>query len=343
MSRRTQRPQRDPHAKTTTPAEGGGRFDLYQTITDEIVALLEQGTAPWRSPVIGSEIGQPVSLASGRPYRGVNVFLLGMAAAARGYGSRYWMTYRQTQERGGQVRKGERSTLAVFWKLYETTDKQTGEETKVPVLRYFNLFNTDQVDGVAAPDAGENQEGRQHEPMAACEAIAAGFGDGPTVETGGNVPAYIPSRDAVRMPEPGRFTTGELYYAALFHELAHAAGHPKRLGRWTEQDAPHPHSTSGYSKEELVAEMAAAFLCGEAGIGPATVEDSASYLAGWIKILKGDKRLIVTAAGQAQRAADHILGRTFDHDDAGERSEEARPAELARHAPAAWPARRRAA
>ena len=343
MGSRNERPRRGRSAKAAGQAE---RFDLYQRVTDQIVELLEKGTAPWRSPVIGSEVGQPVSLTTGKPYRGVNVFLLGMAAMAGGYQSRYWMTYRQAAERGGQVRRGERSSMAVFWKLYETEDRKTGDPTKVPVLRYYSVFNADQVDGVDAPDAGQNQGERAHEPLAACEAIIGGFGQaagGPGVETGGHVPAYIPSRDAVRLPQAERFTSGELYYAAAFHELGHATGHPRRLARWTADDGPHPLGSVGYSKEELVAEMTAAFLCGEAGIGPATVEDSASYLAGWVKVLRGDKRLVVTAAAQAQKAADMILGRTFESEN-GEQREEARPAaELARQMPAAWPTRRRAA
>ena len=351
MSSRNERPRRGQSAKAAADGKAGeqaGRFDLYQRVTDQIVELLEKGTAPWRSPVIGSEIGSPVSMTTGKPYRGVNVFLLGMAAMAGGYASRYWMTYRQAAERGGQVRRGERSSMAVFWKLYETEDRKTGDPTKVPVLRYYNVFNADQVDGVEVPDVGRHQGEREHEPLAACEAIVGGFAGGPGVETGGHVPAYIPSRDAVRLPAAGRFTSGELYYAAAFHELGHATGHPNRLARWTREDGPHPLGSVGYGKEELVAEMAAAFLCGEAGIGPATVEDSASYLAGWIKVLKGDKRLVVTAAAQAQKATDLILGRTFENEDhnAGKRPEQSRPAGLARHvppAPAAWPARRRAA
>ena len=336
MSRRNERPRRGRSAN----AEGNGqaeRFDLYQKVTDQIVVLLEKGTAPWRSPVIGSDIGQPMSLTTGKAYRGVNVFLLGMAAMAGGYESRYWMTYRQAAERGGQVRRGERSSMAVFWKLWETEDRKTGDVTKIPVLRYYSVFNADQVDAVEAPDANERQAERTHEPLAACEAIIGGFAPdrgGPTVGTGGNVPAYVPSLDTVRLPAAGRFTTGELFYSVAFHELAHATGHPKRLARWTAEDGPHPRGTAGYGKEELVAEMTAAFLCGEAAIVPATVGVSASYLAGWIEVLKGDKRLVVTAAAQAQKAADMILGRTFDAEtnDAGEQREEARPAELARHA-----------
>ena len=324
MSRHTKRPRRASRAKTSTPTpavdgadERAGRFDLYQTVTDRIVELLEAGVAPWRSPVMGSEIGRPVSLTTGKPYRGVNVFLLAMSAMSGGYRSRYWMTYKQAGERGGQVRKGERSTLAVFWKLYKTTDRKTGEETRVPVLRYYNVFNADQTDGVRVPDEAAEAD-RVHRPLMECERIAAGFGPdrgGPRVVTGGTTPLYDYGLDAVRVPEASRFRTDESYYSALFHELGHATGHPKRLARCGETHDG--FGSPAYSREELVAEVTAAYLCGEAGIGPATVEMNASYLAGWITALKGDKRLIVTAAAQAQRAADLILGRTF-----GEQQEE---------------------
>ena len=318
MDSQTKRPRRGRSAKKIAgqASEAAGRFDLYQTVTDRIVELLEAGVAPWRSPVIGSHVGQPVSLTTGKPYRGVNVFLLAMSAAANGYRSRHWMTYKQAAERGGQVRKGERSTLAVFWKLYETEDRKTGEPARVPLLRYYNLFNADQVDGAAVPDApdGHAKTDRVHRPLAECERIIRGFGPergGPAFAEGGTVPAYVPAEDAVRVPPAGRFVSGELYYTAVFHELGHATGHPSRLARWADAgDAGGfaRRGTDGYRREELVAEMTAAFLCGEAGIGPATVEDSASYLAGWVRALRGDKRLIVTAAGQAQKAADRILG-----------------------------------
>ena len=324
MSRHTKRPRRASRAKTSTPAGDGaderaGRFDLYQTVTDRIVELLEAGTAPWRSPVMGSEIGQPISLTTGKPYRGVNVFLLAMSAMAGGYRSRYWMTYKQAAERGGQVRKGERSTLAVFWKLYETEDRKTGEEKKVPLLRYYNVFNADQTDGVTVPDEHAKTD-RVHRPLMECERIIAGFAPhhgGPAFAEGGTVPAYVPALDAVRVPPAGRFVSDELYYTVVFHELGHATGAPRRLARWADADGFARWGTDGYRKEELIAEMTAAFLCGEAGIGPATIEDSASYLAGWVQALRGDKRLIVTAAAQAQRASDLILGRTF-----GEQQEE---------------------
>ncbi len=150
-------------------------FDLYQTVTDQIVAMLESGVIPWRSPILGrSKAGHPKNLNTGKQYRGVNVFLLAFTAFAKGYGSSYWLTFNQAKERGGNVRKGEKSSMVVFWKQYETTDKQTGEPVKVPVLRYYNVFNAEQVGGIEIPDAVKF-EPIDFKPIEAAEQIAAGY------------------------------------------------------------------------------------------------------------------------------------------------------------------------
>src|SRR5690349_6478498 len=127
------------------------QFDIYAEITSQIMAMLEQGVVPWRSPILGrGTAGHPKNLQSGKPYRGVNVFLLAFTAYAKGYGSSYWMTFNQARERGGTVRKREKSAMVVFWKQYETKDRKSGEPVKVPVLRYYNVFNAEQLDGIEA-------------------------------------------------------------------------------------------------------------------------------------------------------------------------------------------------
>lgn len=129
-------------------------IDLYQTVTDQIVTMLDQGVVPWRSPILGrGSAGHPKNLESTRPYRGVNVFLLAFTAFAHGYGSSYWLTFNQARARGGSVKKGEKSSMVVFWKQYDTKDRETGEAKTVPVLRYYNVFNVEQCDGIEAPDA----------------------------------------------------------------------------------------------------------------------------------------------------------------------------------------------
>jgi len=283
-------------------------FDLYQTVTDQILTMLESGVVPWRSPILGrSSAGYPRNLNSGKQYRGVNVFMLAFAAYAKGYGSSYWLTFNQAKERGGNVRKGEKSSMVVFWKQYETTDKQTGDPTKIPVLRYYNLFNVEQVEGIEIPDAVKF-EPIAFNPIDTAEKIAAGYAGGPAVDhDGGQKAFYRPATDSVHMPQRTRFASVEEYYSTLFHELSHSTGHSSRLDRKLDT-APKPFGSPDYGKEELVAEMSAAFLSSHAGIQPAVIENQAAYLAGWCKQLKEDKKLVISAAGQAQRAADWIRG-----------------------------------
>ena len=145
------------------------------------------------------------------------------------------------------------------------------------------------------------------DPIEAAEAIVTGMPNKPTISHGGDRACYSPSLDLVRMPSPERFTPREEYYSALYHEIAHSSGHASRLARKGITDAV-MHSGHEYSQEELVAEITSAFLCGHAGIAPATLDNSAAYLAGWLSKLGDDQRLVVLAAAQAQRAADHILG-----------------------------------
>ena len=283
-------------------------LDLYQTVTDQILAMLDTGVVPWRSPILGRQsAGHPKNLESKKQYRGVNVFLLAFTAYVKGYGSSYWLTFNQAKQRGGSVKKGERSSLVVFWKQYETTDKQTGEPARIPVLRYYNVFNAEQMDGIAIPDAVKF-EPLEFNPIEAAEAIASGYADGPVVyHDGGQQAFYRPCSDSVHMPDRTRFTSSEEYYSTLFHELSHSTGHSLRLDRKIDT-APKPFGCADYGKEELIAEMSAAFLSSHAGIQPTVIENQTAYLAGWCKQLKEDKKLVISAAGQAQRAADWILG-----------------------------------
>ena len=197
--------------------------------------------------------------------------------------------------------------MVVFWKQYETADRKTGEATRVPVRRYCNVFNVGQCDGIADPEAAAAAPATDVQPVERADAILAGFEGKPPIEVAGTRAFYRPATDTVTMPGSARFASTEDHYATLFHELAHSTGHPSRLRRET-VTAAQPFGTADYGKEEVVAEMAAAFLCSAAGIGPATIDNQAAYLGGWLRQIRGDKRLVVTAAGAAQRAADWILG-----------------------------------
>lgn len=282
-------------------------FDLYQTVTDQIIAHLDAGVTPWRCPILGkASAGHPVNLASRKKYRGVNVFLLAVTAGAKGYESSNWLTFNQARERGGAVRKGEKSSLVVFWKPLEVTDAKTGEKKQTFVLRYYQVFNACQCDGITIPDAPVYTPSALN-PVEAAELILQGYAGGPSVLRRGSQAFYRPSVDEVHIPEPTRFASTNEFYSTLFHELGHSTGHSSRLDRGLDTD-PKPFGSPDYSKEELIAECTAAFLCGEAGIVPSVIENQAAYLQGWIKALKGDKKLIIAAAGAAQRAADWILG-----------------------------------
>ena len=286
------------------------RRDIYREVTAKILTALERGVVPWRCPW-GRYRGLPANLNSGREYRGANVMLLAMARRCVGYDSPYWLTFKQAQERGGNVRKGEKGELVVFWKWYdkgtgETRDDGTERKDRIPVLRHYTVFNVDQCDGIDPPTA--DVASHQWESIAACDGIVSCFSDGPTITHGGDSCLYRPSDDSVLMPKRERFETGETYYAALFHELSHSTAAEKRLNRPLEFD----RQSSGYAREELIAEMGSAMLCGVAGIDCSTVENAAAYIDHWIGVLKGDHKLAVQAAGSAQKAADRILGRTWE-------------------------------
>lgn len=292
-------------------------LDVYQTVTDRIIELLDQGTVPWRHPTRGGRGDQPppTSLASQRAYRGINVFLLAVTACLEGYESPYWLTYVQARKMGGHVHKGEKGSLVILWKQYATQDRETGEDITVPVLRHYTVFNTEQCEGIEAPSPAtpEDQDEKPvFTPIEAATAIVEGYQDGPRIEHKGLRAFYQPRADLVCIPEPDRFVEAESYYTTLFHELVHSTGHSSRLDRGLDEKLS-PFGSADYSKEELVAEMGAAFLAAAAGIGQETVAQSAAYIDGWRRKLSGDTKLVVVAAGLAQKAADWVLGeRAFD-------------------------------
>lgn len=309
--------RRAPRKRPSNSDAAGSRNDVYQIVTDQIVEMLEAGTAPWHKPWRNAAGVStfPRSLSTGKPYRGINPFLLQVTAISRGYSSCWWGTYEQIQERGGQVRRGEQHTKVVFWTRYVRKAQVPGEEDREGfVLRYFRVFNADQADGLTLPKVpgrpspDELESAPEFDPIAACEeSIAAYFETGPRVIYGGNSATYDRVSDVIRMPPRESFDSPERYYGALFHEATHSTGHEDRLKR-PDLLTFHKFGDPNYSREELVAEMGAAFLAGITGIDAVTLPSSASYLASWIRALKGDSKLVVTAAAQAQRATDLILG-----------------------------------
>jgi antirestriction protein ArdC len=262
---------------------------VYSIVTAKIIEQLETGVAPWRKPWRAEA---PCNLVTGKPYRGINPFLL----APQGYGSRYWLTFNQASRLGGHVRKGEKSSLVTFWNIGQekiaTSADGVQRKSKPILLRYYNVFNVEQTDGIA-DKLGLGNSGPRVADLDACERIVANMPNKPTMAQHMQA-SYRPSTDTVAMPSKTAFDSIENYYSTLFHELTHSTGHQSRVGR---EGIQHVESfgSESYSREELIAELGAAMLCGITGIIPATLTNSASYLQSWIKVLKGDSKLIVSA------------------------------------------------
>lgn len=269
---------------------------VHEIITERILERLEQGEIPWKKPWISLP---PANMKSQREYNGINRLLLGMS----GYSSRWWLTWNQIQERGGQVRKDEKSTFVVFMKNYEKKFKEDDGTEKIEtrwMLRYYKVWNIEQVEGIEPRE----EPTFEHNPIEEAEAIVENMPRRPEIEHKGQRAAYNPLDDTVKMPPREKFPEATGYYATLFHELAHATGHPSRVGR-----PRHFDENYDYAKEELVAEMSAAFLCNQVGIIQEREENVTAYIQSWLKALKNDKTLVIWAGAQAQKAFDYIMGK----------------------------------
>lgn len=278
----------------------------YDAVTARILEALEKGVVPWQQPwgTGGVALGRHKNLISLKPYRGINALLTGM----QGYESPYWLTYKQAQELGASVRKGEKGTPIVYYGRVERENAE-GKVEDFMFLKHSVVFNVAQVEGLKlkpellkpAPEA------RPFAPIQVCQTLVDAMPQRPRIQHAEAKAYYSPSLDYVNMPKPELFTKPERYYATLFHELGHSTGHKDRLARKTLTKIA-AFGDHAYSQEELVAEMTAAFLCAETGIENATEKASASYLAHWIKHLKQDPKILIQAAGQAHKAADFIRG-----------------------------------
>lgn len=288
------------------------RADVYQEITDQMVAMLEAGTRPWSKSWNGSTAPNIPLRSTGVPYRGINVLTLWVVAMTKGYASPHWLTFKQALALGGCVRKGEKGSTVVYANKIEVDDKGerggTGEDGKrqVAFLKRYTVFNAEQIDGIDAKYPAPLPVITATNPDARDAELDTLFSRVPvTVRHHGSQPYYQPSGDHVVMPEFADFHAGDDYYSTLAHELCHATGHVDRLAR------PSLISTKreDYAREELVAELGAAFVSGAIGIKLHDREDHAAYLASWLQALRNDKRCIFTAATQAQAAADWLLSR----------------------------------
>lgn len=284
------------------------KASIYETITSQIVTAIEEGAGLYKMPWhrARADITNPVNVTSGRSYRGLNIVTLWMIAEARQYGSGSWATYQQWQEKGAQVRKGEKSASVFFWKnLNEWQDSEQAAGSSEEdcnrtrfVARAYNVFNAEQVDGYEAPAMPELSE---KERIARAEAFFAAI---PAKITDGTRACYIPSEDRVEMVPFDRFKEAKGYYSVLAHELTHWSGAKQRLDR----DLSGRFGSESYGIEELVAELGAAFIAGQLGLPSEPRTDHAPYIASWLKVLKSDSRAIFTAASKAQAAADYLAG-----------------------------------
>ena len=280
----------------------GGKMDIHQQITDQILAAMEQARTSGRR-LWDSQPSLPLNLATGKPYQGINVLILWSAGLSHGYTSPYWLTYKQAADMGGQVKKGEHGTACVFYKPWESTDTNaaTGETetTKGAIIKTFTAFNLDQIDGIEVPAKEERPD------FTAIEDAERIMQASPApIKIGGTQACYIPGRDEIHLPNRKAFISAEAFYSTACHEICHSTGAKHRLDR----DFSGRFGTEAYAFEELIAELGSAFLNADLGILGATLPDHVDYLSNWIAILKGDKKAILTAAAQVSKAHGFIKG-----------------------------------
>jgi antirestriction protein ArdC len=265
---------------------------VYDMITEKIIEKLEKGVIPWRKPWIN---GGAVNWKTQKAYRGINTFLLDAGEYA---------TFNQIKEAGGKIKKGEKSHMVVFWKWLEKEDKESGEIEKIPYLRYYRVFEINtQVEGLQS----KRQETTfDHNPIEKAEDIYKGYINAPDYTFQSGKAVYYPTFDRINCPPMKDFPIVEEYYSTLFHEMVHSTGHKSRLDRAGITTHNVAFGDEVYSKEELVAELGSSMLCGIAGIDNHTLDNSASYIQSWLRVLKNDRTLIISASQQAQKAVDYI-------------------------------------
>lgn len=266
---------------------------VYEIVTERIIEKLKQGEIPWRKPWNSYPA---VNWVTQKLYRGINQLLLEPGEYA---------TWNQIKKAGGHVKKGAKSHMVTFWKLIEVKNEdEEGVVETIPFLRYYRVFNIKDCEGI---ESRRKVETFDHDPIERAEKIKEGYRDCPPITFAPGRAFYRPADDVISIPELQDFEKAEEHYSTLFHEMIHSTGHVKRLGRPGIVNLA-AFDRHDYSKEELVAEIGAAMLCGLAGIEQETLDNSAAYVQGWLKKLEGDSKFIVSAASQAQKAADYIAG-----------------------------------
>jgi antirestriction protein ArdC len=283
------------------------RSSLYQEITDKIICDLEQGRVPWVQPWgnTAAPLGLPKNAATGRAYSGVNILILWSAVAERGFTTQTWLTFRQALKIGAHVKKGEKGTTVVYsdrfipWRERQRAAETGDEPDAIPFLKRFTVFNTDQCEDLPADFAPAPLPPAENLILPQAEALIRATGA--DIRIGGDRAFYVPSEDYIQVPPPSAFFEPINWHRTVFHELGHHSGHSSRLNR----DQSGAFGSSSYQREEICAELIAAFVCAALSIVP-TVRH-ADYLAGWIDLLAQDNRAIIRAASAASKAADYLL------------------------------------
>ena len=278
---------------------------IYESVTGGIIEALQRGVIPWRKPWSPSS-SMPVNAFTKRPYRGINVILLSLSP----FSDHRWLSFLQVKELGGFVRSGEHATQVVFWKQWEVEDTDTEGKVSwqtIPILKVYSVFNADQCVNLNLPDLSEPDPKWLDTRIERAETAVKAMPDPPHILLTGDFALYRPSTDTVQVPPMARFLTADHFYAAIFHELGHSTGHSRRLNR-SGVTGKIQLGSGEYSQEELIAELTSAFCAATLSLNNELIGHSASYIDSWVCALRGDSRLVVTAAAQAQRAADYIFG-----------------------------------
>ncbi|MBJ7220248.1 MULTISPECIES: ArdC family protein [unclassified Brenneria] len=277
------------------------KTDIYQTVTDSIIAALEAGVKPWSCPWqrVPGMSGLPSNFATGIAYSGMNIMLLWCRASEQGFDDSRWMTYKQAQAVDGQVRKGEHGTTAIFYTTLEK-ENEDGEIDQIPMLKTFNVFNVEQIDGLPLTTETVSPEAT-FDPLPEAENLFQKSGAN-IIEKGQNA-FFRPSTDEVWLPERHLFSDAANFYATGLHELVHWSGSKKRLNR----EMKGKFGSADYAEEELVAELGSAFLMADLGIVGEVQHES--YIASWLQALKNDKRYVFKAASAASKAHRYLMGK----------------------------------
>jgi antirestriction protein ArdC len=284
------------------------RADLYSRITDQIIQALEADIRPWIQPWCAGHAAGSITRPlrhNRQPYRGINVIMLWLRASLSGYECPFWMTYRQGQELGGHIRRGEKGSTVVYSDtITRLSTDLYGQETEeqIPFLKAYTVFNAEQLDGL--PASFFEPAERPLTPMERIEG-ADRFVErtGASISYGNSEAYYSPTTDRIAMPNPDWFADADSFYSTLLHELTHWTQHRSRLDRDLGRKR---FGDAGYAMEELVAELGAAFLCADLGITTEVRVDHAAYIGTWLQVLRKDRKAVFSAAALAERATQYL-------------------------------------